>query len=103
MLPCGLDCSFSYRFLPTEITTHMHQICNCCLVATSCPALFDPMDCSLPGSSVQGILQARILERVAMPSSRGSSQPRDQSQVSYTEGGFFTTQATREAYQGICW
>ena len=37
----------------------------------------DPIDCSLPGSSVHGVLQARILEWVAMPSSRGSSQPRD--------------------------
>ena len=43
----------------------------------SCLTLYDPMDCSLPGSSVHGILQARILEWVAMPSSRGSSQPRD--------------------------
>ena len=41
------------------------------------------MDCNLPGSSVHGILQVRILEWVAMPSSRGSSQPRDQTQVSY--------------------
>ena len=41
-------------------------------VAQSCPALFDPMDCSLSGSSIHGILQARILEWVAMPSSRGS-------------------------------
>ena len=41
----------------------------------SCPTLCDPMDCSLPGSSVHGILQARILECVAMPFSRGSSQP----------------------------
>ena len=39
--------------------------------------LCDPMDCSLPGSSVSGILQARILEWVAMPFSRASSQPRD--------------------------
>ena len=46
----------------------------------SCPTLCDPMDYSPPGSSVHGILQARILEWVAMPSSRGSSQPRDQSQ-----------------------
>ena len=43
--------------------------------------LCDPMDCCLPGSSVHGILQARILEWVAIPFSRGSSQPRDQSQV----------------------
>ena len=46
-----------------------------CLVAQSCLTLCDPMDCSLPGSSVCGILQARILEWVAMPSSRGSSVP----------------------------
>ena len=48
-----------------------------------CPTLCNPMDCSPPGSSVHGILQARILEWVAMPSSRGSSQPRDQTCVSY--------------------
>ena len=47
------------------------------LVAQSCPALCDPMDCSPPGSSVHGILQARILEWVAMPSSRESSPHRD--------------------------
>ena len=44
----------------------------------------DPMDCSPPGSSIHGILQARILEWVAMPSSRGSSWPRDQTHISYT-------------------
>ena len=43
-----------------------------------CPTLCNPMDCSLPASSVHGILQARMLEWVAMPSSWGSSQPRDQ-------------------------
>ena len=48
----------------------------------SCPALCDPMDCSPPGSSVHGILQARILEWVAIPFSRISSQPRDQTCVS---------------------
>ena len=49
----------------------------CVLVAELCPTLCDPMDCSSPGSSVHGILQARILEWVAFPFSRGSSQPRD--------------------------
>ena len=49
-----------------------------CLVTQSCRTLCNPMDCSLPGSSDHGILQARILEWVAMPSSRGSSQHRDQ-------------------------
>ena len=48
----------------------------------SCPTLHDPMDYSLPGSSVHGILQARTLEWVAMPSSRGSSCPRDQTHIS---------------------
>ena len=55
------------------------------------------MDCSLPGSSVHGILQARILERVAIPFSRGSSRPRDQIQVSSIADTFFTIWATREA------
>ena len=51
----------------------------------------------LPGSSVHGILQARILEWVAVVFSRGSSQPRDQTQVSCIADGFFTSWATREA------
>ena len=58
--------------------------------AQSCLTLCDPMDCSLPGSSVRGILQARILEWVAFPLSRGSFQPRDQTQVFCTAGRFFT-------------
>ena len=56
---------------------HKHVSSWCCLVAPSCLALCNLMNCSPPGSSVHGILQAKILERVAMPSSRGSSQPRD--------------------------
>ena len=65
------------------------QVCvNLCeevkvLVAQLCPTLWDPMDCSPLGSSVHGILQARILEGVAVPSSRGSSPPRDRIHVSY--------------------
>ena len=51
--------------------------------------LEDSMDCSLPGSSVRGILQARILELVAIPFSRRSSQSRDQTQFSSTAGRFF--------------
>ena len=49
----------------------------------SCPILCDRMDCSPPGSSVHGILQVRILEQVATPSSSGSSQPKDPTGVSY--------------------
>ena len=50
----------------------------------------DPMDCSPPDSSVHGILQVRILEWAAVPFSRGSSQPRDQTHISHTVGRFFT-------------
>ena len=83
--------------------TSFKQICNfkslwreskyndvLCLVVLLCPDLCDPMNCSLPGSSVHGILQARILEWVAMPSSRRSSQARDRTQISCIAGGFFT-------------
>ena len=66
--------------------------------------------CNLPGSSVHGILQARILEWVAIPFPRGSSQPRDRIQISLIAGRFFTIWATREArdidyvilYVGVC-
>ena len=64
------------------------------LVPQPCPTLCNPMDCS---SSLHEILQARILEWVAMPSSRVSSQPRDRTQVSSTASGFFTIWAPREA------
>ena len=62
----------------------------------SCLTLCNPMDCSLPGSSFHRILQARILEWVAMPSSRGSSQPMDWTRASCIAGGLFTIWATRE-------
>ena len=62
------------------------------VVSDSC----DPMDCSLPGSSIHRILQARILEWVAISFSRGSSQPRTRTQVSCIAGRFFTDWATRE-------
>ena len=58
-------------------------------VAQSCPTLCDPMDCSLPGSSVHGIFQARILEWAAISFSRGSSQPRDRTRVSHIVGRRF--------------
>ena len=62
--------------------------------AQLCPILCDPMDCSLPGSSVHGIFQARILEWVAVSFSRRSSRPRDGTQVSRTVGRRFTVWAT---------
>ena len=96
----------------------------------SCPTLCGPMDCSPLGSSaygifqgrilvkvkviqlypilcdpmdyaVHGILQARILEWIAFPFSRGSSQPRDQTHVSHIAGRFFTICATREALSRV--
>ena len=60
------------------------------LVAQLCQTLCDPKDCIPPGSSVHRILQARILEWVANAFARGSSQARDQTQVSCIVGGFFT-------------
>ena len=67
------------------------------LVTQSSPTLCDLIDCSPPGSSVRGILQAGILEWVAMPSSRGSSWPWGQTLVSWIAGRFFTHWATWEA------
>ena len=74
-----------------------HPQCVYMKVAQSCPTLCKPMNCSPPGSSVRGILQARILERVAIPVSRRSSQPRDQTQVSCIAGTFFTIWVIKEA------
>ena len=67
------------------------------LVSQSCPTLCNPIDCSLPGSSVHGISQARILEWAAISFSRGSFLPRDWIHISCISGGFFTNWATREA------
>ena len=72
-----------------------------CLIAQSCPTLCDPMECSPPGSSVHRILQADILEWVAMPSFRASSPLRNWTHVSCGSciaGGFFTRWITWEAH-----
>ena len=70
----------------------------------SCVRLCNSMDCSPPGSSIHGILQARILERVALPSSRGSSQPSDRT-VSLMSpalaGGFFPTEPPRKPLEEV--
>ena len=65
-------------------------------VAQLCPTLWDCMDCSLPGSSVHGIFQTRILKWVAISFSRRSSLPKDWTQVSHIVGRRFTVWATRE-------
>ena len=75
-------------------------------VTQSCPTLHDPMDYNLPSSSFHGILQARVLEWVAISFSRGSSRPRDQTWVSCIPGRCFNLWATREAlwdYHYNCW
>ena len=69
---------------------HMSVYVCVCSVTQSCPTLCDPMNCSLPGSSVHGILQERIMEWVAISSSRGSSWPCLLSLLCW-QGGFFTT------------
>ena len=83
---------------------HLARLPCCCYCwaansLQSCLTLCDPMDCSPPGSSVHGIPQARILEWVAVPSSRGSSVPRDQTHVSCSScivGRFFTAKPPRK-------
>ena len=69
---------------------------KCVLVAQLCLTFCDPMNCSLPGSSVHGILQTRILEWVTIPFCRGSSHPRDRTGISCIVGRFFTFWATKE-------
>ena len=76
-------------------------LCVLCLIAQLCPTLCDPMDYSPPGSSVHRVLQARILEWIAMLSPRGSSQPRDWTQVSCLAGRFFTVWATIIQFHSI--
>ena len=86
----------------TETIQAMHSFfllhnlnCCCCLVVQLCLTLCDPVNCNPSGSSVRGILQARILDWVAISSSRGSSWPRDWthiSGVSWIAGRFFTAE-----------
>ena len=79
---------FSTSWATTEAQSEVIQLCL---------TLCDPMDCSLPGSSVHGIFQARILEWGAISFSGGSSLPRDWTRVSHIVGRCFTVWATREA------
>ena len=72
----------------------------CVKFLQSCPTLCNPMDCSPSGSSLHGILQARTLEWVAMPSSRGSSQPRDRMSPAMA-GRFFISRVTWEVISSL--
>ena len=82
---------------PYRLHIPLHYATILLLVTKSCLTLCNPMDYSPQGSSVPGISQARILEWVAIPFTRGSSQPRDRTQVSHIAGRYFTSWATGEA------
>ena len=73
-IPCSILEVWSFNAL-------LDEVCVSAKSLQSYPTLCNPMDCSFPGSSVHGILQAKILEWIMMPSSRVSSQLRDQTHV----------------------
>ena len=86
---------------PKQVVKSLHYVENYLspknrVVAQSRPSLCDPMDCSLPGCSIHGILQARVLVWVAISFSRGSSWPRDQTRISCIAGRRFTLWAPME-------
>ena len=87
---CHRTISISYKYVYLCIYIHIYERVSLSVVS-------DPMDYNLPGSSVYGISQVRILEWVAIPLSRGFSQPRDGTQVCYIAGRFFTVWTIREA------
>ena len=103
---CFPNSCYPEPFLPSSCSTlswasKATDMFCACLVSQLCLTLCSRMDCSPPGSSVHGILQATRLKWVAMPSSRGSSQHRDRTQVSHIADGFFTIWATREAVVNV--
>ena len=79
----SLSLCLNFLLLVSILSGCKHWLCVRAKSLQSCLTLCDPVDYSPPGSSVYGILQARILERVAMLPSRGSSQPRDQTRISH--------------------
>ena len=90
-------CHSSHKCWDFEYLWHINKLlCVCMWVAQLCPTLCDSMNCSLPGSSVHRIVQARIPEWVAISFSRRSSQARDWTQFSRTAWRFFTIWATKE-------
>ena len=93
-LPAAMHCL-------TFLSPSVYSICCCRLVAKSGLTLCNPVDCSLPGSSVHGIPQARILEWVAVSFSRRSSQSRDWTDISCIAGRIFTL-SHRGAHLKIC-
>ena len=98
--PCLFNLYAEYIMLNAELNESQAGIkIKWSEVAQSCLTLCNPVDCSPPGSSIHGILQARVLEWVAISFSRGSSWPRDRTQVSRIVGKRFNLWATREAQE----
>ena len=87
--------------LEGEVSSSLQGVCKSLSISLSVESdSWDPMNCSLPGSSVLGILQQRILQWIAIPFSRGSSRLRDSTSVTWVSciaGRFFTTRASKEA------
>ena len=79
----------------------MQLVCYHSVVAQLCPTLCNPMDCSLPGSSVRGIHQARILEWVVISFSRRSFPPRDRTRVSCIANGLFVSEPPRKPWSQL--
>ena len=90
-----------WKLLSKGTVTEQGNSC-CCLATKLCPTLCNPMNCSLPGSSVHWISQARILEWVAISFSRGSSWPREWTHISCIGRRILERWATREAKRSIC-
>ena len=94
LLSCGYPSHLGHQRALSRVPCAIQWVLTVCVcVCVACSAVSDscdPIDCSSPGSSVHGILQPRILQWVAISSSRGSSQPRDQTQVSCTANRLFT-------------
>ena len=101
-LTCKIGIIVYLTYLVIIVAKYLEPLSSCPEVAQSCPTLCDPMDCSPPGSSLHGILQAIVLEWVVIYFSRGSSKPRDQTQVFCIPGGHFNLWATREAHLEPC-
>ena len=89
---CICVCVCIYIYIYIYIYIHVYVYCCFCLLLSQVQLFCNPMDCSLPGSSVNGISQASTLEWVAISFSRESSQPRDQTHGSCIAGIFFTAE-----------
>ena len=109
MLQTDLNHGFSWvnswkKLALGEVSVYHSALCVRAELLQPCPTLCNPVDCSPPGFSVHGILQARILEWVAMPSSRGSSWPRDWTHfscVACIAGKFITAEPPRKPFSLI--